>query len=127
MRAARRAIRKRMRSGEIIELEDSAVFLLDDGRSVAWRDVLIAVTDEHLIWVDLKRPKAGAMSMRHDDVVRATYDGQTLRLSRRDPADPKSATDTWFSFPYGDRGVSALNALEARLGRLRPPGAQAAS
>jgi hypothetical protein len=115
-----------MRSGEIIQVEDSAVSLLDDDGSVAWRDVLIAVTDEHLIWVDLKRPKMGAMSMRHDDVLRATYDGETLRLTRRDPSDPHTETDAWFSFPYGDRGASVRNALEARLGRLDPPGAQAA-
>ena len=109
-----------MGSGEILELEDSAVFLTTVGPSGAWRDVLLAVTDEHLIWVDLKRPKTGPMSIRHDEVLRATYDGEVLRLIERDAFDPYGETETWFSFPYGDRGVAVRGALEARLGRIGP-------
>ena len=95
--------------------------LLDDGGSLAWHDVLVAVTDEHLIWARLRQPKATSSNMRHDDVVRASFDGETLRLARRDPTDPGTETEVLFRFPYGDRGVSVRYALEARLGKLGPP------
>jgi hypothetical protein len=121
IRAARRAIRKRLRSGEIIEVEDLALCLLEDGGAVGWRDVLVAVTDEHILWVDLKRPKAGARSMRHDDALEVSYDGEWLRFTRREPSDPSGETLVWFSFPYGDRGASVRSALEAKLGRFGPP------
>jgi hypothetical protein len=120
MRAARHAIRKRLRSGETIDLDGRAICLLDDSGSVAWRDVLLAVTDEHLIWAGLKLPKPEAMSVRHDDVVRASFDGETLRLTRREASGRPGEAEMWFSFPYGDRGASILNALEARLGKLGP-------
>jgi hypothetical protein len=110
-----------MRSGETIELDGRAICLLDDSGSVAWRDVLLAVTDEHLIWAGLKLPKPEARSMRHDDVVRASFDGETLRLIRREASDPPGETEVWFSFPYGDQGMSILKALEARIGKLGPP------
>ena len=67
-------------SGEVMHAEDRALSLLKDGGSVAWRDMLLAVTDERLIWVVLEWPIAEAISMRHDEIVRASYDGDTLRL-----------------------------------------------
>jgi hypothetical protein len=120
MWAARHAIRKTMRPGETIDLDGRAICLLDDTGSLASRDVLLAVTDEHLIWAALKLPKPEEMRIRHDDVVRASFDGERLRLTRR-ASDPPEETEVWFSFPYGDRGVSVLKALEARIGKLGPP------
>src|SRR5687768_12568 len=119
MRAARRAIRPRLMPPEIVRLELPAICLLHEGDPVAWRDVLLAITDEHLIWVDSRRPKSGAMSLRHDEVLRASYDGQMLGLIKRDPSFPRGERTSWFSF-VEERGVWVRTLPEARLGRLDP-------
>ena len=127
MGAARRAIRSRMRSGEVIQLEDTAVTLHNEGESGYWRDVLVTVTDEHLIWVVGTGPTVEAMSMRYDDVVRASYEGDMLRLTKRDPSNPSGEAEVWFGFPHADRGAAVRKALEARLGKIGPRKSEAAS
>jgi hypothetical protein len=59
---------------------------------------LLAIADEHVIWVDSKRLKGEALSLRHDEVVRASFDGQTLGLSRRDPSVSRGEGISWFSW-----------------------------
>ena len=125
-KAARRAVLSELQPGEKIVAEGSASFLFTDGVRTVWPEVHVVVTEQRVIWAMVKRPAAGAPSMRFAQVARHTDDGERVELTERDPAyalslgdpsNPYGETDAVFVFRPSKEASGVRRAIAARIPR----------